>query len=130
MQAVRLALRVRICRSEIGERPAQRGILQAESAQILAKGEIPVYSGVPCAERTIGFAYPARRSESGSRSETFSRRRARVFSPKARFPYFTLAFSRHDTGDSPAVSCPSDTTQGTVPGVMACAPDGNVGGGT
>ena len=48
-----------------------------------------------------GFAYPARRSESGSRSETFSRRRARVFSPKARFPYFTLAFSRHDTGDSP-----------------------------
>ena len=30
--------------------------------------------------------------------------------------------SRHDTGDSPAVSCPADTTQATVPGVMACKP--------
>ena len=28
---------------------------------------------------------------------------------------------RHDTGDSPAVSCPADTTQGTVPSIMACA---------
>ena len=27
---------------------------------------------------------------------------------------------RSDTGDSPAVSCPADTTQGTVPGITAC----------
>ncbi|MBQ2256631.1 MAG: hypothetical protein II330_07180, partial [Clostridia bacterium] len=27
--------------------------------------------------------------------------------------------SRHDTGDSPAVTCPSGTSQGTVPGIMA-----------
>ena len=40
------------------------------------------------AKRTTPFAYPARRSESDSRSEAFSRRRARIFSPKARFPYF------------------------------------------
>ena len=33
---------VRIRRSEIGERLAQRDILQAESERILAKGEIPV----------------------------------------------------------------------------------------
>ena len=33
-----------------------------------------------------------------------------------------LLISRHDTGDSPAVSCPADTTQATVPGVMACKP--------
>ena len=41
--------------------------------------------------RLAGFAYPARRSESGLRSKTFSRRRARVFSPKARFPNFIQA---------------------------------------
>ena len=33
---------VRICRLEIGERLAQQDILQAESVQILTKGEIPV----------------------------------------------------------------------------------------
>jgi hypothetical protein len=32
---------VRIRRSEIGERLAQRGILQAQGVGILAKGEIP-----------------------------------------------------------------------------------------
>ena len=28
---------------------------------------------------------------------------------------------RHNTGDSPAVTCPSGTSQGTVPGIVACA---------
>ena len=39
--------------------------------------------------------------------------------------FYTAKELHPDTGDSPAVSCPSDTTQGTVPGVMACMPDGN-----
>ena len=41
-----------------------------------------------------GFAFAARRSESGSRSETFSRRRACKFSPQARFPYFVLVLAQ------------------------------------
>ena len=28
---------------------------------------------------------------------------------------------RHNTGDTPAVTCPSGTSQGTVPGIVACA---------
>ena len=68
----RLASRVRICRSKIGERLAQRDILQAESVQILAKGEIPVCPVVACAQRTIGFAFAAKPSESDSHSEAFS----------------------------------------------------------
>ena len=63
MQAVWLALRVRICRSKIGERLAQRDILQAKSEQILAAGEIPVCPGVspqarfPCIREYAFFIY-------------------------------------------------------------------------
>ncbi len=28
------------------------------------------------------------------------------------------SYLAHDTGDSPAVTCPADTSQGTVPGIM------------
>ena len=75
----------------LGERLAQQDILQAESVQIFApRAKFPCVRVLSCAKRTIGFAYPARRSESDSRSEAFSRRRARIFSPKARFPQFDL----------------------------------------
>ncbi|MBQ2805625.1 MAG: hypothetical protein IJF08_01095, partial [Clostridia bacterium] len=45
MQAVWLALRVRIRRSKIGKRLAQRGIFQTQGEGILAAGEIPVFLG-------------------------------------------------------------------------------------
>ena len=45
MQAARLALRVRICRSKIGKRLAKRDIFQTQGEGILAAGEIPVFLG-------------------------------------------------------------------------------------
>ena len=126
---------VRICRSKIGERLAQRDILQAKSVQILAKGEIPVirfslklahqYEKHRCSRIgafRIGDPYeeshPAMqaarlalrvricREAVGKRlaKRDIFQQQACEFSPKARFPYLTLAFSRHDTGDSPAVT--------------------------
>ena len=55
---------VRICRSEIGERLAQRGIFQAESVQILAKGEIPVPATI--FEESKAFLFLFRKSTYGS----------------------------------------------------------------
>ena len=84
-------------RSKIGERLAQRDILQAQSVRIFAIGETPLLDRLlskigetisprvpPRADLGArGFAFAARRSKSGSRSEKFSRRRACEFSPSA-----------------------------------------------
>ena len=76
---------VRISRPKIGKRLAQQGILQAVSVQIFApRAKFPCVRELSCAQRTIGFAYLARRSESGLRSKTFSRRRACKYSRLAR----------------------------------------------
>ena len=42
------------------------------------------------------FAFAARRSESGLRSKTFSRRRACEYSPQAKFPYIFYSRKAHD----------------------------------
>ena len=52
-----VADQVRIRRSEIGKRLAQRGIFQAESVRILAAGEYPS----ACLSRTVGDACPYKR---------------------------------------------------------------------
>ena len=55
---------VRICRPEIGERLAQRGILQAQGEDILAKGEIPVPATI--FEESKAFLFLFRKSSSAS----------------------------------------------------------------
>ena len=116
MQALWLALRVRIPRPKVGKRLAKRDIFQTQGEGILAIGEIPVLCIGACAKNLTrqckpyglhrGFAFAARRSESGSRSETFSRRRASEFSPQARFPYFVLVLAQKiSPGNASRTAC-------------------------